>query len=156
MFNVDIPGYKALQLEYLLLDYNGTLAYDGELLSGVASRLQQLSPQLKIHVLTADTFGSVREALVEVPADISVLAKDSQDVAKLRYVLKLGPEKTVAIGNGRNDRLMLQTAALGIAVCQAEGTAVQTLLAADVVIPDIQAALGLLIHPLRLMATLRS
>jgi soluble P-type ATPase len=59
------------------------------------------------------------------------------------------------MGNGRNDRLMLQTAALGVAVCQAEGAAVQTMLAADVIVPDTQAALDLLIYPLRLVATLR-
>ncbi|TCS78345.1 hypothetical protein EDD59_112106 [Muricomes intestini] len=28
---VDIPGYKILNLEYLLLDYNGTIAVDGEI-----------------------------------------------------------------------------------------------------------------------------
>ena len=59
------------------------------------------------------------------------------------------------MGNGRNDRLMLQTAALGVAVCQAEGAAVPTMLAADVMGSDIQDALDLLIHPLRLVATLR-
>ena len=54
-----------------------------------------------------------------------------------------------------NDRLMLQTAGLGIAVMQAEGAAVETVLAADVVVPDIIAGLDLLLHPLRLVATLR-
>jgi soluble P-type ATPase len=64
--------------------------------------------------------------------------------------------KTVAVGNGRNDRLMLQESALGIAVILNEGAAMQTLLCADVVCTDIVAALQLLIHPLRLTATLRS
>lgn len=156
MLETNVPGFKTLYIENLVLDYNGTLACDGELLPEVAPRLQQLSRQVKIHVLTADTFGSVREALAEVPVDISVLDKENQDVGKLRYVVKLGPEKTVAMGNGRNDRLMLQTAGLGIVVCQAEGAAIQTMLTADIVTPDIQAALDLLLHPLRLVATLRS
>jgi soluble P-type ATPase len=63
---------------------------------------------------------------------------------------------TVCIGNGRNDRLMLEEAGLGIAVVQREGAAVPTVLAADVLAPDILAALDLLTHPLRLLATLRS
>jgi soluble P-type ATPase len=62
----------------------------------------------------------------------------------------------VALGNGRNDRLMLKEAALGIALLQAEGAAVEALLAADVVAPDILVALDLLLAPDGLIATLRS
>jgi len=156
MLEIDIPGHKTLQLENLVLDYNGTLACDGELLPGVALRLQQLSRQVKVHVLTADTFGSVHRALTGLPVEISMLAKERQDEGKFDYVVQLGQEKTACIGNGKNDGLMLQGAGLGIAVCQAEGTAIKTMLAADVVTPDIQAALDLLIHPLRLVATLRT
>jgi len=155
MLEIDIPGYKTLQLENLVLDYNGTLACDGQLLTGVEPRLRQLSRQLKIHVLTADTFGNVRKALTGMPVEISVL-EARQDVGKFNYVVKLGQEKTVCIGNGQNDRLMLQVAQLGIAVCQSEGAAVQSLLAANVMVPDIQTGLDLLIHPLRLVATLCS
>jgi soluble P-type ATPase len=68
----------------------------------------------------------------------------------------LVPKAAVCVGNGRNDRLMLQEAGLGIAVVQGEGAAVQTALTADVLAPDILTALDLLIHPLRLVATLRS
>jgi soluble P-type ATPase len=50
---------------------------------------------------------------------------------------------------------MLKAADLGIAVMQGEGAAVETLLAAAVVAPDIRAALGLLLYPARLVATLR-
>ncbi len=155
MLQINIPNYKTLHLENLVLDYNGTLACDGKLLAGVAERLQTLSAQVNIHVLTADTFGSVREALAGVPVEISILPAENQDTGKLRYLVKLGPETTAAVGNGRNDNLMLQTAALGIAVCQTEGAAGQTLLVADVVTPTIQDALDLLIHPLRVAATLR-
>jgi soluble P-type ATPase len=77
-------------------------------------------------------------------------------VGKLKYIQQLGPDGVACIGNGRNDRLMLKEAALGIAVLQEEGAATQTLMAADVVAPSILAALDLLIHPLRLVATLRS
>ena len=69
---------------------------------------------------------------------------------------RLGGDNAVAVGNGRNDRLMLQEAALGIAVLQAEGAAVEALLAADLVAPDILAALDLLLVPGALTATLRS
>jgi soluble P-type ATPase len=75
---------------------------------------------------------------------------------KRQYIRQLGRETTVCVGNGRNDRLMLEEAGLSIAVVQAEGAAIQAVLAATVLSPDILAALDLLTHPLRLVATLRS
>jgi soluble P-type ATPase len=156
MLEIDIPGYRKLQLEHLVLDFNGTMACDGELFRGVRERLEALSAQLRISVLTADTFGKARSQLAGMPCDLAVLPVENQDRLKLEYIRRLGPDTTVCVGNGRNDRLMLQEAGLGIAVVQAEGAAVQTILAADVLAPDILAALDLLTHPLRLVATLRA
>jgi soluble P-type ATPase len=51
---------------------------------------------------------------------------------------------------------MLRAAAIGVAVLQAEGTAAAALQAADLVVPDINAALDLLLDPQRLIATLRT
>ena len=156
MLVVDIPGYRVLRLEHLVLDYNGTLACDGELLDGVRERLDAVAGTLHIHIVTADTFGKARAQLVGVPCDLSILPVEDQERRKLEYIQRLGPETTVCVGNGRNDRLMLQEAGLSIVVVQIEGAAVQTVLAADVLAPDILAALDLLTHPQRLVATLRS
>jgi soluble P-type ATPase len=115
-----------------------------------------LAGTLHIHILTADTFGKARAQLVEVPCALSILPIEDQDRRKLEYIQQLGPETTVYVGNGRNDRLMLQGVGLGIAVVQAEGAAVQTVLAADVLALDILTALELLTHLLWLVATLRA
>jgi len=61
----------------------------------------------------------------------------------------------IALGQGANDVAMLHDAALGICVLVAEGTAVEALMAADVVAPNVLDALALLYQPLRLVATLR-
>jgi soluble P-type ATPase len=156
MLEIVIPGYRTLRLEHLVLDYNGTLACDGELLDGVRGRLDALAGTLQIHILTADTFGKARVQLVDTPCHLSILTGGDQDRGKLEYIQRLGPETTVCVGNGRNDRLMLQEAGLSIAVIQAEGTAAQTVMVADVLSLDILAALDLLAHPQRLVATLRS
>ena len=156
MLEISVPGHTPLRIEHLVLDYNGTLAVDGVLLPGVSEALWQLAEQLAIHVVTADTFGNARETLAILPCELTVLHTEEQATAKLEYLLKLGQDRCAAIGNGRNDRLMIEHAALGIVVIQNEGAAVQTLLAAKVVVPDILAALGLLLHPMRLSATLRS
>jgi len=156
MIQVDIPGYRVLQLTHLVMDYNGTLAVDGELEAGVRAALSALSTHLTIHVVTADTFGLAAEQLKGVPLKLSILPPGHQDVAKRDYVNYLGCAQTVAVGNGRNDRLMLQAAELGMAVVLREGAAAVTLAAADIVCMGIVPALELLSHPLRLTATLRS
>jgi soluble P-type ATPase len=156
MIGITIPGFKELRLTHLVLNYNGTIAEHGRLIRGVAEKLAVLAPRLAIHILTADTFGTVREQVAPLPADLIVIAPGDQAQAKCEYVRRLGGEQTVAVGNGRNDRLMLKEAALGIALLQAEGAAVEALLAADVVAPDILAALDLLLTPEGLIATLRS
>ena len=156
MIEISIPGYKKLQLKHLVLDYNGTLACDGHLLEGVKDSLEKLAEKLKIHVLTADTFGKAHAGLKGVDCKLSILPVDNQDVGKLEYVKNLNSEFTVCIGNGRNDCLMLKEAALGIAVILEEGAALETLTAANVVCTSIVSALELLANPLRLTATLRS
>lgn len=156
MIAVDIPGYGPLRLDHLVMDYNGTLAVDGEIAAGVASALAALASQVTIHVITADTFGLAAKRLAGYPVKLSVLPPGDQDAAKLDYVERLGAAQTVAVGNGRNDRRMLAAAGLGIAVILDEGAAFETLAAADVVCRGIVPALELLIHPLRLTATLRS
>ena len=156
MITVDIPGYRQLNLSHLVLDYNGTLAVDGNLVAGAGSLLTRLAGDVHIHVITADTFGLVRSGMADIPCSVSVLPPGNQDQAKLDYITGLGPEQTVCMGNGRNDRLMLKAAGLGVAVILEEGVASETLVAADVVCKTIIDALELLLEPLRLTATLRS
>jgi len=156
MIKIDVPGDKILQLEHLVLDYNGTIAFDGALIDGVKECLAELSKMLTIHVITADTFGSVKKALEDIDCKLAVIPLDHQDVTKLEYVKTLGCEQTVSMGNGKNDCLMLKASALGVAVIQGEGAAFETIASADVVCTDIRSALSLLSNPLRLIATLRS
>ena len=155
MIEVDVPGFGALAIAHVVLDFNGTLACDGGLLSGVAERLAALAPKLSIHVLTADTHGTAAAALAGVPCALEVVGRTDQAEAKRRFIAALGAHRVVAVGNGRNDRLMLAEARLGIAVVQSEGAAAETLAAADLVVPTIVDALDLLSHPMRLVASLR-
>jgi soluble P-type ATPase len=155
MLIIAIPGREALNIHHLVLDYNGTLARDGVLIEGVAPLLERLAGRLQIHVVTGDTFGKARAALAQLPCETVILEPNGQATAKLEHLARLGASKTVCIGNGRNDRLMLQAAGLGIAVVQAEGASAETLQAADIVTGNIHDALELLLHPLRIAATLR-
>jgi len=156
MIEISIPGYKKLQLKHLVMDYNGTMACDGVLLNGLPEILDELYDKLDVHVLTADTFGKVKTEVSKLNVFLSILPVSNQVQGKLEYINKLGSEVTVCIGNGRNDRLMLENAGLGIALIQEEGISVETLLAADVVCKNILSALNLLKNTKRLVATLRS
>ena len=153
---ITIPGFGTLALEHLVLDYNGTLAVDGALLPGVNAALNRLARQLAVHVVTADTFGLAAAGLEGIDCRLQVLGPGRQDLAKREIVEQLGADRTVSIGNGRNDALMLAASVLGIAVILGEGAAAASVAAADIVCTDIVAALDLLAHPLRLTATLRA
>ncbi|MBN2813023.1 MAG: hypothetical protein JXQ80_03040 [Bacteroidales bacterium] len=156
MISIDIPGYGSLMAENLVLDYNGTLAIDGELIQGVTEMLNILSHKVVLHVLTADTFGNVATKLQGIPCNLKIIGSVNQDVEKDKYLKQLGAAKSIAIGNGVNDALMLKNAALGIAVMQNEGLSVKSLLNAQILCADINDALSLLLNPKRLAATLRN
>lgn len=152
----DIPGYRTLTIDHLVFDYNGTLAVDGVPAPGMKERLVKLSEQVKIHVITADTFGKAKQGLEGVDCELSIMGADNQDSGKLAFVRSLGADRCACFGNGRNDRFMLKEAALGVAILLEEGMCVDTLLCADVLVKDINDGLDLLLNPLRLTATLRS
>jgi len=155
MIQIDIPGFGPVHLFHLVSDFTGTLSVDGHLLPGVKELLNQLSEKMSLHILTADTFGRVREALTGVSCQIHILTGPDQDVQKEEYVKKIGPEKVIALGNGNNDRRMLKAARVGIAVSEEEGCAAEAILAADIQVRSALSALNLLLNPLRLKATLR-
>lgn len=156
MLEIDIPGYDKLKLEHLVMDYNGTLACDGILEQGVMECLQHVNEKLKLHIITADTFGKVQSYFSATEYTVQILPKEDQVQNKQKYIERLNPDTCVCIGNGRNDSLMLKKAALGIAVMLEEGVSKDTILAADIFVAGIIPALQLLVHPLRLIATLRT
>ena len=59
MIIIEIPGREPLRIDHVVLDYNGTVAVDGLLLKGAGERISRLREHVKVHVLTADTYGTV-------------------------------------------------------------------------------------------------
>lgn len=155
VIELNIPGRGILRIEHLVSDVNGTLAVDGKLLSGVARALTALGDRLTIHLLTADTHG--RQDAIDQQLGLKAIRipPGGEAAAKAEYLQQLGPAKVVALGQGANDAEMLRRAAIGICVQSKEGSAIETLMAADILIPDILSALDLLENPLRLVASLR-
>lgn len=152
---ITVPHYNTLILRDIILDYNGTLALDGELKEAVRPLLGALAARYRVHVITSDTFGSVKAQLAGFDVTIKVLESDDHTAEKAAYIDTLGCAHCGAVGNGNNDAEMLKTALLGIALIGDEGCSTQTLLASDIVCSDISDALGLILNEKRLIATLR-
>jgi P-type E1-E2 ATPase len=155
MIQIPIPGNPTLEIEHLVLDYNGTLAFDGKVLLGVNDMLNDLSQHVQIYVITADTFGKAADQLTGINCTLRILESDNHTQEKAMLVETLGAAQTIAIGNGRNDAAMLKAAAIGIAVLQSEGLSFVTLQSADILTATILDALELLRNPMRMVATLR-
>lgn len=156
MISLHIPGEGEINLEHVVFDVNGTLAVDGKLLPGIPDLLQDLKKDLEVHLLTADTHGKQIEIDQQLNLNAIRIQSGDEKEQKAAYIHHLGAEKTAAVGQGANDALMLETARIGICVISAEGTALETMLKADLVVPDILSALEILQNPTRLKASLRN
>jgi P-type E1-E2 ATPase len=152
---INIPNYKNLTLKHLILDYNGTIAKDGILIKSIEPLLYALSRHYKVHVITADTFGTVKTQLETFDISIKVLETDNHTQEKAHYIKTLKGEHCISMGNGNNDTEMLKTSAIGIAIVGNEGCSTKTMMSSDIVCNCILDALELLLNPKRLVATLR-
>jgi P-type E1-E2 ATPase len=155
MIELNIPGRGRLQLEHLVCDVNGTLALDGTLPVGMVRTLNALKDRLMVHIISADTLGTLQS--IERQLKIHAIRINPQEEAeqKAAYVRELGGEQVAAIGQGANDAQMLKESAIGICVLSLEGTAIETLMSADLVMPGIFEALELFDKPLRMVSSLR-
>jgi soluble P-type ATPase len=155
MISISIPGWGNMDIENLVLDLNGTIATDGKIPSEVKEKIKSLSDKVKIYILTADTQGTASEESSEMGVELLKVSEEDSTEVKLRVVASLDPTRTVAIGNGSNDHLILEEAALGIAVLGDEGISASAMKHADVIVKNISDALDLFLKPKRLVATLR-
>lgn len=156
MLQITLPGRnKTLEMEYLLLDLNGTITFDGVLIDGVQERIKLLKEKMSVYLLTADTMGKGQSAADQLGIEMFKVSGEHGGLDKRDFLHTLGTEETVAIGNGYNDVLMLQDAGLSIVIIGNEGCSTEALKKSDITVNNINDALDLLLKPLRLVATLR-
>ena len=158
---IEIPGFRKIQASRMISDFTGTLAFAGRLHDGVVDRLQTLKSIIRIDVVTSDSFGTAQTELDRVPLTARVLLGEDgpADEQKRAIALSGDPRVVVAFGNGRNDRLLLQTVkeagGLAVAVDNGEGCALEAILNSDLVIFGAENALDLVLDLTRTKATLR-
>jgi P-type E1-E2 ATPase len=156
MIKIEIPGINELTIENLVLDYNGTIACNGKVVPGVMEILQQIKSKVKVYILTADTYGTVKNEFENTGIEVHILKSDNGTLEKFEFVKNLDSEKTISIGNGNNDAAMLKESLLSIAIMGGEGCSFKALANADIVVGNILDALSLLEDPIKIKATLRS
>ena len=155
MLCIKIPGREELSLNHLILDYNGTIAEDGEIIEGIRPRLAELAKELSIYVITADTHGTAAKKCEGLP--LQVLTFPTTEVGKIKAdEADMMEGGVITIGNGFNDIQMSDAADLSICVIGREGCCGALLAHTDVVVTSIEDALDLLLKTGRLRATLRT
>lgn len=155
MIELNIPGHGQIELEHLVCDVNGTLAVDGKLQEGLVRAFSTLKDRLEIHLITANMHGKQEVIDHQLNLQAVKIQLGEEALQKAAYIEQIGADKVVAIGQGANDAGMLKNARIGICVFSPEGVAIETLLAADLVVSNINNALELLEKPLRLVSSLR-
>jgi soluble P-type ATPase len=155
MIRIEAPGQDSRDIDNIVFDLNGTLTVDGRIHPKAKDKLNLLAKRTRIYVMTADTRGDSGEVLRKVKADVVLIDEPNTGQAKKDFVKRIGPQRTVAVGNGYNDRLMVKEASLGICILGREGASAETLRNSEVVFPGIIDALDFLLKPLRQRATLR-
>ena len=123
---------------------------------GVSQRINALADEFNFYVITADTYGSVEKELADTRCKVVKIASSDQDISKQNFVTELGCDETLAVGNGRNDKLMLKEVILGIGVLQEEGICTETLLNSDIIVRSVLDVFGFLTNMHSLIATLRN
>lgn len=154
MILIQRPGQEPLALDFVLLDFEGTLASDGRVHPKAKDKINLLSKRMKIYILSKGERKVVEQALRRVKAEIIYFNEGEISQKKLDLLRQLGPGRTIAIGNGADDVLMMEEASLAICILGKEGAFNEAMKRADVVMTNILDALDFLLKPLRQQATL--
>ena len=155
MLKINIPGRGEMILSHLVLDYNGTIAEDGLIIPGIKARLEALSRDLEISVLTADTPGTAARRCEGLPLTVLTFPTTEVGAIKADHVRSL-TGGVITIGNGFNDVAMSDESDLSICVLGPEGCCGKLAAHCDILSRSIEDALDLLLKPNRLRATLRT
>ncbi len=155
MIRIEIPGREALEISHIVLDYNGTIAVDGALVAGLDAPIEALSKLVELHVLTADTYGTVRAQCAHLPLTVHTFPRPDAGLCKEEIVKGL-TGGVACFGNGFNDIPMFDAADLAVAVLLEEGMCTGLLPHADIFVRSIHDGLDLFLKPDHIRADLRS
>jgi len=154
MIHIQRPGQEPLEIDFILIDFEETVASDRRVHPKAKDKVNLLAKRAKIYILTKEEKERVEEVLKKVKAEIVYLTEGESSQKKLGLLRELGATRTVVVGNGADDGPMMEEALLGLCVIGKGGASSEAVKNADIVFTDILDALDFLLKPLRQKATL--
>jgi len=154
MISIQRPGMESLELHFVLIDFEGTLAMDGRVHPKAKDKVNLLSKRVTVYILTKSSKGKIEETLKKMKAEILYMTEGDSSQQKLDVLQRLGPHQTAVIGNGFDDVQIMEQAGLGMCVIGKEGSSTEAVAKADLVVASVLDALDFLLKPLRQGATL--
>jgi len=154
MISIQRPGMETLDIHFVLLDFEGTLAMDGRVHPKAKDKVNLLSKRVTVYILTKSSKEKVEETLKKMKAEILSMTEGDSSQQKLDVLQRLGPHQTAVIGNGFDDVQIMEQAGLGMCVIGKEGSSPEAVAKADLVVTSVLDALDFLLRPLRQGATL--
>jgi len=150
----DFSNQSSIEIKTIVLDLNGTLAVNGQLVVGVAERIERLKNELgfRLILLSGDQRGNGSFIANALGIDFrKANSREEKECAILEYDCKT----TAAIGNARIDIGTFKQAKIAIATLQGEGIHTGILKEVDIIVPSILDALDLFIDPDSFKATMK-
>jgi soluble P-type ATPase len=154
MIYIQRPGQEPLEIDFILFDFEGTLASGRRVHPKAKDKINLLSKRTKIYILTKEENERVEEILKKVDAEIVHLTEGESSTRKMDFLRRLGATRTVVVGNGADDSLVMEEAGFSLCIIGKEGASSGAIKNAHVVFTDILDALDFLLKPLRQKATL--
>ncbi len=154
MILIQRPGQEPIEVDSILIAFEGTLASDRRVHPKAKDKLNLLSRRSNIYILTKEEKERMEEVLRKVKGEIISLPEGESSQKKSDLVRQLGATRAVAVGNGVDDVPMMKEAAFSLCVIGKEGASSEAVKSADVVFTDILDGLDFLLKPLRQKATL--
>jgi soluble P-type ATPase len=154
MISIQRPGMESLDIHFVLIDFEGTLAMDGRVHPKAKDKVNLLSKRVTITILTKSNREKVEETLRKMRAEILYVTEGDSSQQKLNALQRLGAHQTAVIGNGLDDVRIMEQAGLGMCVIGKEGASAEAMAKADLVVTHVLDALDFLLKPLRQRAIL--
>jgi soluble P-type ATPase len=154
MISIQRSGMENLDIHYVLIDFEGTLAMDSRVHPKAKEKVNLLSKRANIYILTKSNREKVEKSLRKMKVDIVYVTEGDASQQKLNVLQRLGPHLTAVIGNGLDDLQMMDQAGLGMCVIGKEGSSAEAVAKADLVVTNVLDALDFLLKPLRQSAIL--
>jgi len=154
MISIQRPGMESLDIHFVLIDFEGTLAMDGRVHPKAKDKVNLLSKRATITILTKSNREKVEETLKKMKVEILYVTEEDSSQQKLNVLQRLGPHQTAVIGNGLDDVRIMEQAGLGLCVIGKEGSSAEAVVKADLVVTNVLDALDFLLKPMRQRAAL--